>query len=217
MNFDIKLTFEDNVLGIVNRVSQRFCILRLVKLLLANFCFTLLLLCICAANPWVYSPVWDYLPTVTFNFSGARCIRWKGFFPNQGFLSLSLIVMLLDYAFCTRFINPNHCLFDELPSACFYQSLTYRPAVSGHPLKFQVPMCRTSQFATCFLPAQVRMWNDLYTLLNTGMLNVFKEAVNRWLLLWVVFLSVFRGESACGVANAICEQFFFHFVKTIIL
>ena len=40
-----------------------------------------------------------------------------------------------------------------------------------------------SQFARCFLPAQTRVWNDLqYTVFDTGTLDVFKEAVNRWLV-----------------------------------
>ena len=41
----------------------------------------------------------------------------------------------------------------------------------------------TSQFVSCFLPAQVRMWNDLpYTVFDTVMFDGFNEAVNRWLL-----------------------------------
>ena len=42
----------------------------------------------------------------------------------------------------------------------------------------------TSQFVRCFLPAQTRVWNDDLpcTVFDTGTLDGFKGAVNRWLL-----------------------------------
>ena len=79
--------------------------------------------------------------------------------------------------------NSNHGLFSELPSA----STRVRPsraASAAHPLEFDVSRCRMSKFARSFLPAQVRSWNDLpYTLFDTGTLDGYKGAVNRWLLL----------------------------------
>ena len=70
--------------------------------------------------------------------------------------------------------------------------------------------CRTSKFSRSFRPAQVLLWNDLpYTVFDTGTLDGFKGAVNRWLLPWVVFSSVFRGRGACGVAKAIYKQLCF--------
>ena len=57
-----------------------------------------------------------------------------------------------------------------------------------HALEFEVSRCRTSLFARSFLPAHVRMWNDLsYSVFDTRTLDGFKGAVNRWLLPWVVF------------------------------
>ena len=41
---------------------------------------------------------------------------------------------------------------------------------------------------------------------DTGTLDGFKGAFNRWLLPLVVFSSVFRGSGACGVANAIYKK-----------
>ena len=47
----------------------------------------------------------------------------------------------------------------------------------------EVSRSRKSKFDRSFLPAQVRMWNDLpYTVFDTGMLDWFKGAVNCWLL-----------------------------------
>ena len=77
--------------------------------------------------------------------------------------------------------NSNHCLFRELPSASI-RVRHNRAASAAHPVEFEVSMCRTSQFARSFLPAQVRMWNDLpYTVFHTGTLDGFKGAVNHWL------------------------------------
>ena len=64
-----------------------------------------------------------------------------------------------------------------------------------------------SQFARSFLPAQNRLWHDhLYTVFDTGTLDGFKGAVNRWFLPCVVFYSVLGGAGACGVAKAIYKQ-----------
>ena len=78
------------------------------------------------------------------------------------------------------YLNSIHCLFSEFPSASTRVTLA---AVATHPLDFEVLRCRTSQFARCFMLAQVRMWNGHpYTMFDTGMLDVLKGAVNRWLL-----------------------------------
>ena len=78
--------------------------------------------------------------------------------------------------------NPNHYLFNELPSASTTVRHT-RAVAAARPFQFQVSRCRTFQFARPFLPAKVRMWNDLqYTVFDTGTLDGFKGAVNRWLL-----------------------------------
>ena len=55
-----------------------------------------------------------------------------------------------------------------------------RATAAAHPLKCEVSRCRTSQFARSFLPAQVRIWNNLP---NT----VFVSCEFCFLQLWVVF------------------------------
>ena len=69
-------------------------------------------------------------------------------------------------------------------------SSKYSAAAASHTLEFAVSRCRTSTFATCFQPPQVRMWNDLSWTLNklhhlepSEPLDGFKCAVDR------VFLS----------------------------
>ena len=53
--------------------------------------------------------------------------------------------------------NSNHCLFNELSSASG-RVRHCRAAAAAHPLEFEVSGCRTSEFASYFLPAQTRVW-----------------------------------------------------------
>ena len=72
-------------------------------------------------------------------------------------------------------------MFSELRSASTRVGHT-RAAAAVYPLELEVARCRTSEFASFFLPAQVRMWNELpYTVFDTGTLDGFNGAVNRWL------------------------------------
>ena len=78
--------------------------------------------------------------------------------------------------------NSNHRLFSKLPSASVRVRHT-RAADAAHPLEFEVSRSRTSQFPSCFLSPQTRVWNDLpYTVFDTGTLIGLREQLNRWLL-----------------------------------
>ena len=112
---------------------------------------------------------------------------------------------MTSYAWCRTRIT-RYEVYKEV-YLCFYQSSTYtRAAAAAHSLEFEISWCRMSQLARHFLPAQTCVWNDLYyAVFCTGTLIGFKEAVNRWLLPWVV--SVFRGVGACGVAKCISKHF----------
>ena len=103
--------------------------------------------------------------------------------PDQNYLSLSRQHRLAWLSMLYKVnSNSNHCLFSELPSASTRIRHT-RAAAAAHSLEFEVSRCRTSQFARSFLPAQVRLWNDLpKTVFDTGTLDGFKGAVNRRLL-----------------------------------
>ena len=91
-------------------------------------------------------------------------------------------VVWWDLVCCTRLIRT----LITVCSASFYLLLLefdIRAAAADHPLEFEVSKCRTSGFARSFLPAQVRLWNDLpHTVSDTGTLDGFKGTVNRWLL-----------------------------------
>ena len=101
-------------------------------------------------------------------FSGQAC-------PDQTFLSLCprrhVAALCMLYKVNS---NSNRCLLSEFPSACVWVRHT-RAAAAAHQLEFEGSRCRTSQFARCFLPAQIRAWNDLpYTVFDTGTLDGFK-------------------------------------------
>ena len=119
------------------------------------------------------------LLNVTFSFLSAWYVySWPAFVPIGVSCRCVIDVVWLSLV-CS---NSNHCLFNELPCA----STTVRhtgAAAATHPLEFEVSRFRTAQLVRSFLPAQVRLWNDLpYTMFDTGTLDGFKGAVNRWLL-----------------------------------
>ena len=162
MKFASRLTFEYHVRGIVSRVSWRICILRLVKRIFLDTSVLLRSLSIVLRCE-------GQLLNVTFSFLSARYIRWPGFVPIS-FLSLCHHVVWLGLVCCRRLTRT---LITRHP----------RAAAAAHLLELEVLRYRMSQFARSFLPAQVRLWNDLpYTVFDTYMLDGFKGAVNRWLL-----------------------------------
>ena len=209
VKFDSKPTFKNHVRGIIFRVSHRIGILRLVKrifvdtsvLLRCYFAFVIPILEYCY-------PVWGsasecHLQLLECVFI-CHALLWSEFLNVVSSTSCCRLNMLYKVT-----ANSNHCLFSELPSASTRVRHT-RAAVAVHPLEFEVSRCRTSQFARRFLQAQVRTWNDLpYTAFDTGTLDGFKGAVNRWLLPKVVFTSVFRGAGVSGVAKVIYKQLCF--------
>ena len=89
MKFDIKLTFEDHVRGIVSRVSQRIGILRLVKrifvdtsvLLRCYFAFVLAILEYCY-------PVWGSAAECHLQLLKHQVYSVARLCPDQSFLSL---------------------------------------------------------------------------------------------------------------------------------
>ena len=128
--------------------------------------------------------------------------------PDQSFLLLChwRCVAGLSMLYEVNVLS-NYCLFSELPYASIRVCHTHAVA-TAHPLEFEVSRSKTSQFARCFLLAQVRIWNDLpYTVFDTGMLEGFKGAVNRRLLPSVVF-----SFSMVQVLMGLRKQFINNFV-----
>ena len=130
---------------------------------------------------------------VTIRFSSARCIRFPGFALTRVSCCCVIDVMLLGYVCRTRLIRTQvtvcSATFRLFPSK--FESIldtntyTYtRAAAAAHALEFEVLRCRTSLFASFFLLALPHIvGNDLPRIVfDTGMLDGFRGAVNRWLL-----------------------------------
>ena len=118
------------------------------------------------------------LPAVTFGFFIVRFMQSLGSVLIR-FLSLLITAAaLLGCVCCTKFTAIRNTLYRELSPAC--QRVRHAPAAAvAHPCELEVPRCRTSQFGRCFLPAHVRMWNDLPScVFDYGTLSGFKGAVN---------------------------------------
>ena len=148
------------------------------------------------------SPVWGSAAECHIQLAERQVYSVARLCPYHSFLSLCHDVVWLGLVCCTRLIRTliTGCASFHLPLLEF-DILELRPQLIRWSLKYQVGK---SQFARLFLPAQVRIWNDLpYAVFDTGTLEGFKAAVNRWLLPWVVFSSVLRGACVCGVVKAI--------------
>ena len=95
---------------------------------------------------------------------------------------------------------------------CQTQCREGQPANWQHAmLTLQVSMCRTSQFARCFMPAQVQMWNALpYTVFDTGTFDGFKGTVNRLVAsVSIVFFSFLWRRCLCGCESNLWQFCFF--------
>ena len=128
------------------------------------------------------------------------CVGWAGFALIRVSCHCVIDVMLLDCVLYKVNSNSNHCLFSWLQSASTSVRQT-RAAVADHLLEFEVSTCRISQFATCFLPAEVCLWIDLSYTIN-------------WLLLPRVLLFFSFPSCRClGVAKAIYKKYVFFLFK----
>ena len=164
---------------------------------------TSLLFYVCPPDPWLL---------FSSMVSAAEChlqlIRWPGFVLIRVSCHFVNDVKLLGWVCCKRLIRT----LITVCSASFHLLLLefdIPELQPQHPLEFEVSP-HSNHFALYFLPAQVRMWKDIpYTVFDSGTLDGVMGAVNRWLLNWVVFSSVYRGAGACEVSKAIYQQLCF--------
>ena len=103
-------------------------------------------------------------------------------FPVQPFLSLChrRHVAALCMLYKVNSIS-NHCVSSDLPSPSVIVWHS-RAAAAAHPLEFDFSRCRTSQFASVSCRLILVRGIIPYTVFDTGTLDGFNGAVNRWLL-----------------------------------
>ena len=161
------------------------------------------------------SSVWVSAAECRLQFLSARSIRWPGFVLIRVSCRCVIDVILLSWVYCKRLIRTPisvcsggfHLLLLEFD----IRGLRRSSSIGVWSMKVQnVPICKVIPAG----PGSTVEWPTLYCLdagtLETGtvecwmpqpLILCFKGAVNRWLLLWVVFSSVFRGTGACGIAK----------------
>ena len=174
--FDCKLKFESHVRGVVSWVSQRIGILMMVNRVYADTsvlhcCYYAFILPILE----YWSPVWGSDASSHLRLLDLQIHAVSRLCPDQILKPhnhrCSVAGMCILYKIHS---NPKHCLYGELPPACQRVRHT-RAAAVAHPCELEVPRCRTAQFRRCFLPAHVRMWNDIpSSVFDSGTLNGFK-------------------------------------------
>ena len=122
------------------------------------------------------------LNVTCFMFLRAMYIRWPLFILIRVSFRCIIDVMLLGLVCCTRLVQTIITVC-AASSICACTRVRHsRAATAAYPLDLEVSRCRKSQFARCFMPAQIRMWIDLpYTVFYTGTLDGFKGTVNYWL------------------------------------
>ena len=153
------------------------------------------------------------LRNVTFSILSARCIRWLGIDPIRISCRCVIDVVWLGFVCCTRLI----LTLITVCSASFHLNLSefdileLRLQLIHWILKYQGVECPNLLGLFRRLMFGCGMTIPTYTVVDTGTLDGFKGAVNRWLLPWVVFWSVFRGTGACGVVKAIYKQLCFSY------
>ena len=169
---------------VLSRVAQKIGILKTVNgvyadssvLLRCYYAFILPILEYC-------SPVWGSTASSHLRLLDRQIHAVSRLCPDQILKPLNhrrcVALMCMLYKI---YSNPKHCLYGELPPAC--QRVRYtRAAAVAHPCELEVSRCRTSQLGRCFLPAHVRMWNDLpSSVFDSCTLSDFKGAVNLSLL-----------------------------------
>ena len=149
------------------------------------------------------------LLNITFSVLSARCIRWPGFVPIRVSYCCVINVVWLGLVCCARLIRTLiivcsasfHVLLD-------FDFLELRPQLIHWNLKYHGVERPNLLGLSCWRRFDCGM--TFHTLCDTGTLDGFKGAVNRWLLLWVVFSSIFRCAAACGVAKIIRKQIHFY-------
>ena len=106
VKFDSRLTFEDHVLGIVSRVSERIDILRLVKRVFVDTSVVLLVtMHVFSQSLSTVLRCVGLLLNVIFSFSSARCTRCPGFALIRLFCRCVIDVVLLPCVCCTKLIQ----------------------------------------------------------------------------------------------------------------
>ena len=183
VTFDSKLTFEKHIRTIVSAASQKLGIVRKASSVfgdnaVSSTCFrgfVMPLLEYCA-------PVWGSAAVSHLNLLD-RIVRMGDGLCGIRNLDLSHRRIVGSLSLLYK-INGNtaHSLHSSLPLP-FCAVRETRATTLLHMWAFELSRCRTFQFARCFIPNTVKLWNSLpASIFAADSLNCFKSRVNRFLL-----------------------------------
>ena len=150
------------------------------------------------------------LLNVIFSLLSVRCIQWSGFALIGVSCRCVIDVVLLGLVSCTRLMQT----LITVCSASFhlllleFDILKLRPLLIHWSLKYQGVEPPNSQGVSCRPKFECGMTFP-YIVFDTGTLDWFKGAVNRWLLPRLVYSSVSRGADACVITKIIYKQLCF--------
>ena len=165
VKFDLKHTFEDHVLVLLYSFRELLCWGWWNKHLWTPLCYFVAILHLFSQSLSIVLRCGGQLLNVIFSFLSDRCIQWLGFALIKVSGRCVIDVMLLGLVCRTRLMRTLITIY----SASFHLLLLEFDILELRPLEFEESWCRPSQFARCFLPAMVRIWNDLpYTLFWMG-------------------------------------------------
>ena len=179
VTLDAKLTFEQQVRNVVKSASQKLGIVRkassvfgdrfISSTVFRSFVLPLLEYC---------SPVWGSAADTHLELLN-RIARVPASVGEPGDLQHRRNVGALSM-FYKIVGNASHSLHHEVPPLRHFVRVT-RESLATHERARAPVRCRTSQFARCFVPGTVRLWNSLDAgVFESGSIGGFKSSVNRF-------------------------------------
>ena len=181
--FDQKFTFESHLRATSSMIAQKLGLLRKSlrifndQSILRKCFYSFILPCFEYCSPVWSSAADSHLRLLDRNLNACRFLIPDLDVDLWHRRSISSLCMLYKI-----FHNPKHPLYSELPSLFRPVRMT-RNVASSHNLNFSLVRCSTVQYSRCFIPSNVRSWNDLPgDVVESLELQKFKTGANRFLI-----------------------------------
>ena len=183
LTFDSKLTFEKHIRNVASGISQKIGILRKCYKIFGDQ--TIMLNCF---NSFILpcfeycAPVWasaadSHLKLLDNNMNAIKFLipNLKTDLSHRRQISSLCLLHRIYYA-------PNHPLHTSLPDLTHPVRITRQTDVANS-ITFAIQRHRTSQYTRCFIPATVKVWNTLPSVVVESVdVQKFKVGANSFLI-----------------------------------
>ena len=183
LTFDSKLTFEKHIRNVASGISQKIGILRKCYKIFGDQ--TIMLNCF---NSFILpcfeycAPVWasaadSHLKLLDNNMNAIKFLipNLKTDLSHRRQISSLCLLHRIYYA-------PNHPLHTSLPDLSHPVRITRQTDVANS-ITFAIQRHRTNQYARCFIPATVKIWNTLPSVVVESVdVQKFKVGANSFLI-----------------------------------